>query len=715
MIKSRLKKWLCIGLISCTAVGAAFALSSCEKETATKDEYQKAYDLYVVYTEANGETPASYEDWLADIRGPRGAKGDKGDKGEKGDKGDKGDTPVITIGENGNWFVDGVDTGMPSCGEGVDHTHQWEEPIVLRPATCVEIGFSVQYCSVCEEDKVNVLSLAHLYDEGLCVVCDDLQTKGILYEETGWNTKEYTVIGYEGADTDIYIANEIDGIPVTGIDARGFWGRTDLTSITIPNSIETISNNIFMNCKNLTNINVSKKHTAYQSIDGNVYTKDGKTLVCYAPGKTQTSFTIPDSVTTITGRAFMTNTNLKNITISADVKEIGSEPFCACTGLTNITVAKENTVYQSIDGNLYTKDGKTLVYYAPGKTQTSFAIPNSVTTIGKYAFSGCTGLTNISIPNSVTMIGKYAFKGCKGLTNISISNSVTTIGNGAFSLCTGLTNVSIPNSVTTIGEDAFSGCTGLTSISISNSVTTIGKSAFGGCTGLRYNVKGNLKYLGNNENPYLYLESSASQDITTAIIEKTCKIISSWAFRNCTGLTSVTIHEGVTMIGYSAFEDCTGLTNVSIPNSVTTISYSAFSGCTGLQYNVKDNLSYLGNDENPYLCLMFGHGSGGTATIDKNCKVIAGGAFYYPSFTSITIPSSVTTIGEGAFQGRENLSNVYYEGTASDWEKMTIADRNDILENATRYYYVEKEADVPTDGGKYWHYDEEDNIVVWGE
>ena len=134
----------------------------------------------------------------------------------------------------------------------------------------------------------------------------------------------------------------------------------------------------------------------------------------------------------------------------------------------------------------------------------------SVTSIGDYAFDGCSGLTSVTIPNSVTSIGEYAFYECSGLTSVTIPNSVTSIGKSAFSGCSGLTSVTIPNSVTSIGSCAFSGCSGLTSVTIGNSVTSIGGSAF----------------------------------------------------YNCSGLTSVTIGNSVTSIGYHAFEECTQLTNI---------------------------------------------------------------------------------------------------------------------------------------------------------
>ena len=169
---------------------------------------------------------------------------------------------------------------------------------------------------------------------------------------------------------------------------------------------------------------------------------------------------------------------------------------------------------------------------------TSINIPNSVTTIGEHAFSGCDSLTSINIPNSVTMIGKGAFSGCDYLTSINIPDDVTTIGEGAFGGCHSLTNINIPNSVTTIGTGAFFYCLSLTSINIPNSVTTIGE----------------------------------------------------WAFVECKSLTNINIPNSVTTIGEWAFAECKSLTNINIPNSVTTIENGAFRGCINLPAHIKSDI-----------------------------------------------------------------------------------------------------------------------------
>ena len=152
-----------------------------------------------------------------------------------------------------------------------------------------------------------------------------------------------------------------------------------------------------------------------------------------------------------------------------------------CGLLTSIEVDSNNPNYKSIDGNLYSKDGKTLIKYAIGKTDTNFTIPDSVTSIGVEAFSGCSSLTSIVIPDSVISIGDGAFYICESLTSVVIGNSVTSIGSYAFYSCSSLTNIVIPDSVTSIDGWAFYSCSSLTSVVIPDSVKSMGSHVFVYC------------------------------------------------------------------------------------------------------------------------------------------------------------------------------------------------------------------------------------------
>ena len=286
----------------------------------------------------------------------------------------------------------------------------------------------------------------------------------------------------------------------------------------------------------------------------------------------------------------------------------------------------------------------------------------NVTSIGQNAFIRCSSLTSVDIPNSVTSIGNGAFEGCTRLASVDIPNCVTSIGNSSFSGCSGLTSIDIPSSVTSIGDWAFSRCSGLTSIDIPSSVTSIGECAFSGCRGL-----------------------------TSVIIPDRVTFIGWAAFEDCSGLTSVKIGDGVTEIGSYAFSGCYNLKYLAFGNSVTSVGYSAFDNCGNLdKVNISDIASWcniefeyvitndVGDDEtslssNPLYSahnLYLNDELVTDLVIPDGVKRIRKYAFYNcSSLKSVTIPGTVTSIGEDAFSGSGLTSVTISEGVTSigDW------------------------------------------------
>ena len=262
------------------------------------------------------------------------------------------------------------------------------------------------------------------------------------------------------------------------------------------------------------------------------------------------------------------------LVIPDDVTSIGDYAFYGCSGLA---------------GELIIPDGVTSIgssAFSVCTGLTSITIPGSVTSIGSSAFDGCTGLTSITIPDSVTSIGNYAFCDCTGLTNITIGNGVTSIGNYAFYGCNRLTSVTIPDSVTSIGSSAFYGCSGLTSITIGSGVTSIGDYAFSYCTGLteiNYNAVEVNDLTSSNE---VFFNAGTLGDGITVTFGDTVKHIPAYLFYISSSsyrpnITSVTIGNGVMSIGNSAFSGCTGLTNVTFENPEGWSVSSSIEGTNG--------------------------------------------------------------------------------------------------------------------------------------
>ncbi|MCM1350162.1 MAG: leucine-rich repeat protein [Prevotella sp.] len=323
-----------------------------------------------------------------------------------------------------------------------------------------------------------------------------------------------------------YVPSSLKEVVITGgtsIASYAFSYCSSLTSVVIPESVTNIGDYAFSRCSSLTSIVVDENNKVYDSRDNCNAIIETITNKLIAGCK---NTVIPNSVTSIAEGAFSGCSSLTSVVIPESVTSIGYDAFSGCSSLTSIVVDENNKVYDSRDNCNAIIETITNKLIAGCKNT---VIPNSVTSIGGYAFWS-SSLTSIEIPNSVTSIGDYAFYNCSNLTSIVISNSVTSIGDYSFTGCSSLTSIEIPNSVTGIGEDAFSYCSSLTSVVIPESVTSIGD----------------------------------------------------YAFYNCSSLTSIVIPESVTNIGDYSFSYCIGLTSIVIPESVTNMGSSAFSYCGSL-------------------------------------------------------------------------------------------------------------------------------------
>ena len=327
--------------------------------------------------------------------------------------------------------------------------------------------------------------------------------------------KSVVIVKCDQTASEVTIPSKIDDLPVTVIDNGAFMSCSNLTNITVPESVEEIRYSAFANCENLesvtipksvkfigadafykceklTTIDIDEDNENYSFENGVLFDKDKTVLIQCVALNADTSYTVPSSVEHINHNAFPLYVTTESITIPKSVKEISIRSF-GCNSLQSINVDNDNENYSSADGVLFDKNKTTILIYPNNKAGTSYVVPSSVECISSMAFEA-SGVVNVTMTNNVKKIGQFAFGECDKLESIVLSENIDRIEKALFSECSSLKSIDIPNKVKLIERNAFDGCTSLNNVTIGKKVNTIEQNAFSGCTGLT-----NVYYAGTED------------------------------------------------------------------------------------------------------------------------------------------------------------------------------------------------------------------------
>ena len=511
------------------------------------------------------------------------------------------------------------------------------------------------------------------------------------------------ILTYRGEEETVVVPAELDGYAVTEIDGNAFRSGY-MVSVFLPDSIENLNVNVFRRCSDLAEVNVSLKNPGLESVDGVLFSKKDRYLVCYPAAKEDEAYIVPEGTQALSEGAFSACENLTKVILPDGLKVIGNEAFSGCyclevlnlpNGLTTIgdqafadcgikemvipdsvtkiginpfqwwfydqtvRVSDDHPLFAVVDGALYDKTENKLISYFGGDQ--TFSVLQGTEIIGERAFDENERLTDIVFPDSLKKIGISAFSMCSRLRNISFAEGLVEIEYSAFYACDNLTALSLPKGLERIGDGAFRGCGHLQTVEIAEGVEEIGNNAFTVCYDLEY-----------------------------ISLPSTLKTIGSGAFSFCRNLREIVLPEGLTVMKDSAFEECSGLTSVVLPATLTEIGDGPFLKCEGLtEIRVSADNPVLASidgvlfvkTERKLVCYpagrqqstyavpqgireiarnaFYGAAAIGDIVLPDSLERIGSQAFLYCSMlTRVSGGSSLSEIGDGAFYGCENLMEV---------------------------------------------------------
>ncbi len=440
---------------------------------------------------------------------------------------------------------------------------------------------------------------------------------------------------YLGSASSVDVPSSINGQQVVEIGNNTFLYCYDVTKVTIPEGVKAIGGLAFSN-------------TAISSID------------------------LPNSLESIDSSAFASCSELRSVVIPENVTYMGHGAFYGCYSISSITMPacllNGNALkdfFQHLDGVSYLKLTGEYPTIGDGAIHECFGLrtvvlPEGLTSIGEGAFYRCTHLTELNIPETVTSIGKEAFSNCVSLKKINIPEGVTAIGDNTFYNCKALESITLPEGVTGIGESAFNNCASLTELNIPGNVTSIGASAFEGCKALTGTVVIPESVTEVGENAF-----SGCSALTGAILPDGLTSIENGLFNGCEVLSDVTVPEGITKIGSEAFSGCKMLTAVNIPGVVEEIGDSAFKNCSELTaVNIPEGIKKIGR------YTFYGCSNLSEASLPESITSIGEYAFgKCASLDSASLYEGLETIGREAFNGCKKIKTIVIPSSCKKIDK----------------------------------------------
>ncbi len=459
---------------------------------------------------------------------------------------------------------------------------------------------------------------------------------------------------------------------VTKIDNNTFENCSSLKSVSIGKSCTTISATAFNNATALEKITVSADNEKYSSVDGALLNKEKTSIILYPKSKSG-EFVIPDTVTSIADRAFSSCPNLTKITIGANVESVGAYAFSDCSALSDV-VFKDSTIEKKVIGDY-------AFYNCQALSNVDFG--NAVTSIGNFAFMIDKSLENVEFPDSLESIGRYAFScydyGTTGsyfasnLKSVKFGGGLKTIADYAFYENRALNTVKFTgDALTSIGDQSFYN-TAITELDLSGTDASIGTYAFDNCNSFETVKLSGVKTIGQ----YAFYNC---RKLTSVELSENLTTIESGAFQSCVALKNIDIPNKVTKLNGITFGNCISLKNVSIGSGCTSISSSAFLDSNAIEkitvaednknYTVVDGVLY--NKDMTTLVLYPKNRSGEFTVLDTVTTIAVYAFDNSPNLTKVTIGKNVKTIGTSAFGECKSLKTVIFKD--SDTVQKTIGD-----------------------------------------